>query len=537
LVGTRGGGLDRVVGSALVPEAIRFDNFNDRNGLPNDTVYGIHADAAGLLWISTNHGLARFDPHSQEVRSFHRSHGLQEEEFNFGAHYVSRAGRLFFGGASGYNAFDPGRVMFDAAPPPVVLTSLLELNKRVPLAPGFVMPNLHYRDVVTFEFAALDFAAPRANTFEYKLEGFDHDWEHAAAKRSVTYTNLPNGHYVLRARAANPDGVWNDAGLALPFDVDPAPWASRWAYLGYALMFAAVVVASWDAHRRSLVREALYSRRLEEEVVSRTREVATRNTELVTANRRLEQASLTDPLTGLGNRRSLIKDMPRLIAAAQLDSHPVLPVAHRMTLMLVDLDRLKPINDEYGHEAGDQALEGVANVLRRSLRDTDRVVRWGGDEFVIVRSPSDLNDAAELAESIRASVAELRFRVSDMCSAHTTCSIGFACYPFVAEAPLAATWEEVLNLADMALYRAKARRDAWLGWAGLPKGARQTELFNLLAADPGAAVRGGYIDVRLSRERDAEGDCERAESSPPAGAGRSVSAVESLRIPARRTRG
>jgi hypothetical protein len=116
-------------------------------------------------------------------------------------------------------------------------------------------------------------------------------------------------------------------------------------------------------------------------------------------------------------------------------------------------------------------------VLRRCcLRDTDRVVRWGGDEFVIVRTSSDLDD-----------VAELRFRVSESHSAHTTCSIGFACYPFVAEAPLAVTWEEVLNLADMALYRAKARRDAWLGWSGLAKGARQTELFNLLAVSFGHA--------------------------------------------------
>jgi hypothetical protein len=75
---------------------------------------------------------------------------------------------------------------------------------------------------------------------------------------------------------------------------------------------------------------------------------------------------------------------------------------------------------------------------------------------------------------------------------------------FVAEAPLAVTWEEVLNLADMALYRAKARRDAWLGRSGLAKRARQTELFNLIAADRDAAVRYGYIDVRVSQETEGE---------------------------------
>jgi diguanylate cyclase (GGDEF)-like protein len=502
-VGTRSGGLDRVVGSALVPEAIRFDNFNERNGLPNDTVYGIHADGAGRLWLSTNHGLACFDPASEEVRGFHRSHGLQEEEFNFGAHYASRAGRLFFGGANGYNAFDPAQVVFDVAPPPVALTAVFELSKPVPITPGFAMPRLHYRDVVSFEFAALDFAAPRANRFAFRLDGFDRDWEHAGARRTVTYTNLPDGHYTLRVRAANSDGVWNEIGLELPFDVDPPPWLSRWAYFGYALLLAAIIVLSWEGHRRSLVREARYSQRLKDEVQARTRELAARNTELERVNGRLEQASLTDPLTSLGNRRALIKEMPKLLAQLNRPQLPGTPA--RLTLMLVDLDRLKPINDEHGHEAGDVALEGVAKLLRGCLRETDKVVRWGGDEFVIVRTRSDIDDAATLAEEIRMKIADLRFRISATCTAHTTVSIGFACYPFVMESPNWATWEEVLNLADMALYRAKVRRDAWLGWCGLPRAARQTELFRLISIDPRSAMRDGYIDVRASRRNDDTG--------------------------------
>jgi diguanylate cyclase (GGDEF)-like protein len=499
-VGTRSGGLDRVVGSALAPEAIRFDNFNERDGLPNDTVYGIHADTAGRLWLSTNYGLARFDPGTGEFRSFHRSNGLQAEEFNFGAHYADRAGRLFFGGARGYNAFDPATVSFDTSPPSVVLTEVLESGKPVPLTNPLSMPRLHYRDVVSFDFAALDFAAPRANVFAFRLEGFDRDWEHAGTQHRVTYTNLPDGHYTLHVRAGNPDGVWNEAGFELPFDVDPPAWLSRWAYLGYALLFAAVVLLCWVGHRRSLIREARYSERLREEVRMRTRELAARNTELEVVNSRLEQASLTDPLTQLGNRRSLIKDMPRLLA--QVDASQATSKPQRLSLMLVDLDRLKPINDEFGHEAGDIALEAVATLLRRSLGTADRVVRWGGDEFVIVRALSDLDDAARLAEEIRLRTAELRLRISESASAHTTCSIGFAFYPFVFEAPGWASWQEVLNLADMALYRAKVRRDAWLGWCGLPRAARQTELFRLMSVDPHTAQRAGYIDVRCSPGKD-----------------------------------
>ena len=504
-VGTRTGGLDRVVGSALAPEAIHFDNFadhngTDRSGLPNNTIYGIHADSAGRLWLSTNHGLARFDPAAETVRSFHRMHGLQEEEFNFGAHYASRTGRLFFGGAKGYNVFDPAQVVFDTAAPPVALTGAFELGKPLMRAGQLAMPTFHYRDVVSFEFAALDFAAPRANSFAFKLEGFDRDWEYAGTRRTVTYTNLPGGHYTLRVRAANSDGVWGDRALELPLDVDPAPWLSRWAYVGYILLGAAVIYLCWLGHRRSLEREERYSLRLKQEVTDRTRELAARNVELEMVNSRLEQASLTDPLTGLGNRRSLIKDMPRLLSQVEASQRTGNP--QRLSLMLVDLDRLKPINDEHGHEAGDLALEGVATLLRRAARESDRVVRWGGDEFVIVRTLSGLDDAAQLAEEIRARTAELRFRVSDSASTHTTCSIGFACYPFILEAPLWTTWEEVLNLADMALYRAKILRDAWLGWCGLPRAARQTELFRLMSVDPHTAVRAGYIDVRASRRKD-----------------------------------
>jgi diguanylate cyclase (GGDEF)-like protein len=496
-VGTRSGGLERVVGSALVPEAVRFDPFNDRNGLPNDTIYGIRADATGRLWLSTNYGLARFDPRTGEVLRFHRSHGLQAEEFNFGAQYADRSGRLYFGGAQGYNAFDPARIQFDVAAPPVALTSVLELGKPLPVSPNFVMPRLHYRDVVSFEVAALDFLAPRSNLFSFKLEGFDRDWEHAGTRHTVTYTNLPGGHYTLRVRAANPDGVWSETGLELPLDVDPPPWLSGWAFFCYVLAFLLLAALCWEAHQRSLLREARYSRRLRDEVNTRTRELAARNRELEIVNDRLERASLTDHLTGLGNRRSLTKDMPRILARLEAQSVSEEPQP-RMTIMLVDLDRLKPINDVHGHEAGDLALEGVAAQLRRCLRDCDRVVRWGGDEFVIVRTQSDIEDAARLAEEIRIKVAELRFRVADAASVHTTVSIGFACYPFVAEAPLWASWEEVLHLADMALYRAKVRRDAWLGWCGLPRAARQTELFRLISADPAAAMHEGYIDIRVS---------------------------------------
>ena len=506
-IGTRGGGLDRLIGSGHVRPQARFEHLTEKDGLPNNSVYGIHSDATGQIWVSTNYGLARIDPNRHVIRAFHRAQGLQGEEFNFGAHYASRAGALFFGGGNGYNAFFPAALQFNSLPPPIALTSLTIVDR--PALTGVAasrMRDLHlpYRDdVVTFEFAALDFTAPLANTFQYRLEGAEQSWVNAGNRRSVTYAKLPGGHYTLRVRAANADGTWNSAGLALPLSVAPPPWKSSWAYLGYAVLLVLLIAASWHGHRSKLAREAAYSKRLEVQVRERTRELAAHATALEQANRRLEEASYTDPLTSLGNRRSLRHTVPQVIAN--------IPRGGRIALLVMDLDCMKPINDDYGHDAGDRVLTAVGRILRDSIRGADNVVRWGGDEFVVVHACNDLDAAAALAERLRHAVAHHRFMIANKASVRTSCSIGFALYPFVRAVPDLLGWEDVLRVADAALYRAKCRRNAWVGWSGRravpelcdkifadPDGA---ELDNLIKVRSSDAVSGETIEMLLQRPR------------------------------------
>ncbi len=158
--------------------------------------------------------------------------------------------------------------------------------------------HLGYRDdTVTLEFAALDFAAPAANRYQYWLEGSHRGWVDAGTRRSVTYSNLPGGEYTLRVRASNADGVWNMAGFALALDVDPPPWKSTWAYVAYTLLALFSLLAIWLRIRFRLVRESRQRERLEVVVRERTRELAAHAQALEIANRRLEEASFTDPLT------------------------------------------------------------------------------------------------------------------------------------------------------------------------------------------------------------------------------------------------
>jgi diguanylate cyclase (GGDEF)-like protein len=461
-IGTRGGGLDRVENPGGAPAHVRFKNYSEPQGLPNNTVYGLRADGQGNVWISTNFGLARLDPRSGTIQRFHRLHGLQAEEFNLGAHYRDHSGKLYFGGASGFNSFYPEVLEFNERPPRVVLTQFLKLNEPgmsgVPEERIQRLALSHGDDVVTLRFAALDFADPGANRYQYKLDGFDQHWMRADERRAATYTNLPGGHYVFRVRASNSDGVWSTQDLALPVDVAPSPWLSPWAYAAYVLLALLVLLAVWYAQQRKIARAATYQLELEQQVNDRTFEIEQRNRELEDANRKLQMASYTDTLTGLANRRYLMQNFPRLLADNK--------GTQGLAIMIIDLDALKPINDQHGHAAGDELIIEVARTLRQAIRPDDVLVRWGGDEFVVVAKAQHVEHACMLAERIRERVAKMKCVLPKGAVVRTSTSIGLTCLPFVPGRPDAVSWEHAIKIADLAQYRAKRGRNSWHGWFG-----------------------------------------------------------------------
>ncbi|MFQ5350633.1 MAG: diguanylate cyclase, partial [Thermoanaerobaculia bacterium] len=338
---------------------------------------------------------------------------------------------------------------------------------------------------VEFEFAALDFTAPERNIYAYKLTGFKEEWLHLGNRRRASFTNLDPGEYTLQVKAANNDGVWSEPRALAHLVVSPAPWRSRWAYTIYVMILAAMVAYYAHSQAQKLRHEAEYSRKLEEEVRERTSELAERNRELQIAKKKFEEASFTDSLTGIKNRRFLINTIERDIATverfyAEHQGPPgELPQDRPDILFLLfDLDGFKVVNDTYGHAAGDLVLIQVRDLLERACRRSDTLIRWGGDEFLVVCRGSDRQMAEGLAERIRSSVASHEFDVGNGRPMELTCSIGFAHLPFVPARPELFGWEQVINVADRALYLAKQKgRDGWAGLsshpsiAGLPNDA------------------------------------------------------------------
>ncbi|MDH3616228.1 MAG: diguanylate cyclase [Gammaproteobacteria bacterium] len=512
-VGSRQG-LDRVAVSQSSNDGTRVVDVSMVEGMNRTAVYGVQSDSLGNLWISSAQGLVRYNPATGQIRDFHKSQGLQGEEFTAGANYRSPNGKLYFGGANGFNMFDPAAIELNTQAPPVVLTSLSIINEPVKTDQPYERIrglDLDYSDhVVTFGISALDFTAPKENRYAYMLEGFDDTWVDAGNERRITYTNLDGGRYVLKVRAANSDGVWNENGVEIPINVAFAPWKTWWAYTLYVGAFFAAIFGLWRQQERKLQREFEYSRRLEKEVEGRTQELNNRNTDLKIANRKLQDASTTDALTGLRNRRHLFqqvdKDVDLVLRHYRDGTETMRPDGNNdLLFLMVDLDNFKPVNDSCGHEAGDRLLLQVRDVLLEACRKTDDVIRWGGDEFLIVARETNRKYAATLAERVRDSLSDRVFPVGDGQVARVTSSIGYASYPFLKERPDLLTWEEVLGVADAAMYEAKQKRNAWTGIEGLEWAGTGDELYRAIKSEPGVLAEEGAIRAIESVQEVAEG--------------------------------
>jgi diguanylate cyclase (GGDEF)-like protein len=159
--------------------------------------------------------------------------------------------------------------------------------------------------------------------------------------------------------------------------------------------------------------------------------------------RELHRDARTDSLTGLANRRAMEERGPLELKRAQRSTAPV-------SVILCDVDHFKNINDRYGHEAGDAVLRTVAGVLRGTLRETDALARWGGEEFIAVLADTDTHKASEIAERMRTAVNRTAFgRLPE----GATISLGVSTVHKINAASSA--WEGLIKEADLLLYQAK----------------------------------------------------------------------------------
>ncbi|MEO5891725.1 MAG: two-component regulator propeller domain-containing protein [Ferruginibacter sp.] len=238
--GTFGGGL-----ALYNKKNNQFSIYSEKEGLQNSTIYKVVEDKAGLIWISTNKGVSSINPATKNINNFNFHNGLQNNNFFHGSGIMLSDGELFFGGLDGFNYFHPAYLIKNNNIPPVLITDLRISNQSVnPSESGPIQEhisvakeiNLDYKQNFALDFVGLSYTTPEQNHYQYKLEGFEKDWNNVGNSTTASYTNLDPGDYVFQIRASNNDGVWNEKGASIKVHVHPPLWRTGYAYVLYTLL-------------------------------------------------------------------------------------------------------------------------------------------------------------------------------------------------------------------------------------------------------------------------------------------------------------
>lgn len=265
-IGTKGGGLDSIKGG-------KFTRYPSSSGELPQNIYSILEDRSGHLWLGSDRGIYRVSSrqlkafasgaaHGITAQAYGTADGMKISECSSGGHPAAwelRDGTLWFATLRGASVIDPQHMAINHVPPPVAIEQVsvddqpFSAAQLKNVAPG--------RSRFAFQYAGLSFVAPQKVRYKYKLDGFDRNWVDAGARRTAYYTNVPPGRYTFRVIACNNDGVWNDAGASVSFQLKPHFYRTYWFDLALLL---AIIFLGYEAYRRRVRRveqqlEAQYS--------------------------------------------------------------------------------------------------------------------------------------------------------------------------------------------------------------------------------------------------------------------------------------
>ncbi len=404
-------------------------------------------DSQRRVWFDGPEGLAVLSPNGSLRRISHQQGLLWDDVSPWTAVREEKDGSYAIATSRGLARYQPEAVESRGHGVEAVLTYVALGGEQREV---HETPKVRPADAsLTVQFTPMILANPEQVSCRYQLKGLEKNFTETHL-REVQYGGLPSGSYEFWVQCVQPETGKASAPAIFRFEVLPNIWQTWWAQVagGFVLLgcFWAFV---------SLRTRALNRRRMELEQA-----VAQRSAELVLKNKELEEASLTDPLTGTRNRRYFYETIPTDIAQAErshlknreTDSGEN---CQELVFVLVDIDRFKRVNDELGHTAGDRLLREVAQRIASVMRRSDDLVRWGGEEFMLVCRTTDRENASLFCNRVLEVIRNTPFDVGNGVEVHKTCSIGWAPYPWLKDDVGLLSLDNVIELADKALYLAK----------------------------------------------------------------------------------
>ncbi len=392
-------------------------------------VLALYPEPPGTLWVGTDEGLFRFDPQAEAAAPAPRAVRVRDL------------------------AGPRGDVLWWADPASLVA------------AQGLPAPLPATARALRVEVAIPWDDQPQRARFRSRLLPLEAEPSSWSAVPWREFTNLPSGDFRLELEALGAEGEAL-APTSLAFRILPFWWETWWARAAFVLALAGLGLAfarwrSAQLRRRNLQLEALVTQRTEE----------------------LREASFTDPLTAARNRRYFTASIePELARAARAGGED-------LVFLLIDLDHFKQINDRWGHATGDAVLRQAADRLRATMRPSDLLFRWGGEEFLLVARDLPRERAEDVAGRVLGAIAGSAFARAGGEPLAVTASVGWAPFPLDREQPSGASVAAVLELADRGLYAAKAAgRACAVGLLPLAAGS-----------EPPATLEPGFGELRFER--------------------------------------
>jgi signal transduction histidine kinase/ligand-binding sensor domain-containing protein/AraC-like DNA-binding protein len=275
-LGTYDMGLVKAVRSG---DGYTYKIFGTSEGAPGNAVYGVTGDNHGNIWISTEHGLGRFDPKDEQFENFYRSDGLLSNYFMWKSYFRDENGELFFGSVDGLNFFDPEKIRRDPLHPVVRISELRIHNQMVECGDTIngevvLRKQITYQDTLvlnhrnnnfSFRFSAPGYSNPDQLVYAYMLSGLDKDWYiNSPGNRNAAYNQLKPGNYQLRVKAMENESSWNEDYEEKTIVILPPWWKTRLAYIFYLLLISGLIYLIANSLTRflALKHEFIYNEKL-----------------------------------------------------------------------------------------------------------------------------------------------------------------------------------------------------------------------------------------------------------------------------------
>jgi diguanylate cyclase (GGDEF)-like protein len=353
-----------------------------------------------FLWLTTDDTIIKFNTINNSYVHFKSLLADLDFSFNSGASFKQK-NLLFFRTNNGIININLNEIHANSYTPITKITKII--NKDVNIKN--INKNIfnYNSNNLTFHFTSTEYAFPNNINFSYRLIGFNNTWK-ITKNNYVDFTNLTFGKYTFEVKSSNSDGIWNEKSEMFSFEIKK-PW---WFYVLFILTILLVLCFTFILRNR--IKQMKF----------------------------LQEKAITDDLTGIYNRYKFTLDVERKITD---DSH--------FSLLFIDLDFFKEINDSLGHDAGDLYISHIANTLKNIVSEHGVVARIGGDEFAILLHNHNIRHSTHiLIEDIHNELNKQYTLKNKIIKG--SASVGVVFFP-----DNGTTTQELLQHADVAMYHSK----------------------------------------------------------------------------------